>query len=181
MSIRLGWFWSRYGSITSVRINLVAHRYKAFTGEAPFPGIAPITVAVGIISGKRPPRPMHLGLTDGLWEITERCWDQDPQRRPEISEVIICVQSAIALRRDHADTDDKHTDGNQVVADDTTSENVPRERVAPGEFYFLALQEVILSMIERTTLPTVPLDTNFSHASTDLRARRTIPRPSTHF
>ena len=90
-------------------------------------------MAVGIISGKRPPRPIHPSLTDDLWEITERCWDQDPQRRPEISEVVICVQSAIALRRGHVDTDENHTDGNQVVADDTTSGSVPRERLAPGE------------------------------------------------
>jgi hypothetical protein len=123
---------------------------------------------------------MHPSLTDDLWEITERCWDQDPQRRPEISEVVIYVQSAIALRRGHADTNDNHTDGNQVVADDTTSGSVPRERLAPGDLYFLALHEVILSMIERTTLPTVPLDTNFSRASTDLWARRVLPGPSIH-
>ena len=41
-----------------------------------------------IKDGARPPRPSHPDLTDDLWELTERCWDADPRRRPEISAVL---------------------------------------------------------------------------------------------
>jgi hypothetical protein len=71
---------------------------------------------------------------------------------------------------DHADVDD-----NQTVADNTTPGSVRQKRLSPGEFYLLALQEVILSMIERTTLHR-PAGHLFSHASTASRAQRVLPR-----
>jgi hypothetical protein len=37
---------------------------------------------------------MHQGLTDDLWNITEQCWDRDPQRRPGIPEVILRLRGA---------------------------------------------------------------------------------------
>ena len=43
-----------------------------------------------ISDGVRPNRPQEaekLGLTDSLWEMTCRCWHQDPARRPNITEV----------------------------------------------------------------------------------------------
>jgi len=67
---------------------------ETFAGKAPFYGILPTTVAVGVLSGNRPARPVHSSLTDDLWDLTKRCWNQDPKLRPEIAEVVLCLQVA---------------------------------------------------------------------------------------
>ena len=43
---------------------------------------------LAIMRGERPPRPTHPALTDELWVLTQRCWNQDPHLRPEISKVL---------------------------------------------------------------------------------------------
>ena len=43
---------------------------------------------VAMVQGERPPRPVHPAFTDSLWELTQRCWDPDPDPRPEVSEVL---------------------------------------------------------------------------------------------
>jgi len=40
------------------------------------------------MGGERPPQPTHQALTDELWNLMQRCWDQEPQSRPEMSEVV---------------------------------------------------------------------------------------------
>ena len=47
-----------------------------------------------------------------------RCWDQDPQRRPDVSEVILCLRNVIDLRCNHVDVNDDET------AEDATSESL---------------------------------------------------------
>jgi len=79
---------------------------EAFTGKAPFHGIPPTTVAVGVLAGNRPTRPMHMNLTNNLWEMIKRCWSQNPQKRPEISEVVLCLRATLALRHDRVGLDD---------------------------------------------------------------------------
>ena len=41
-----------------------------------------------MINNMRPPRPTHPTFTDSLWELMRRCWDDNPQLRPEASEVL---------------------------------------------------------------------------------------------
>ena len=43
---------------------------------------------VGIIQGERPPRPTSAALTDDMWALMQMCWDQEPQLRPGIREVL---------------------------------------------------------------------------------------------
>lgn len=40
------------------------------------------------MQGERPPRPTHPAFTEELWALTQRCWDHDPQSRPEVSEAL---------------------------------------------------------------------------------------------
>ena len=43
------------------------------------------------MNGERPTRPVEaqeLGLTDFVWEMTIRCWDQDPAERPTMTDAI---------------------------------------------------------------------------------------------
>ena len=42
------------------------------------------------MEGQRPGRPQEgqeLGLTDSVWDMTVRCWNQDPAQRPTMMEV----------------------------------------------------------------------------------------------
>jgi hypothetical protein len=38
-----------------------------------------------LLDGERPKRPS--GISDTLWSLIERCWDQDPKKRPRFDEV----------------------------------------------------------------------------------------------
>ncbi|KAF9644343.1 kinase-like protein [Thelephora ganbajun] len=76
---------------------------EVFTGAAPFVHSPPVTVAVRILAGKRPERPAHSSLTDELWDLNRRCWDQQPLSRPRISEVVGYLRTVLAIQEGHAD------------------------------------------------------------------------------
>lgn len=61
---------------------------QAFTGEVPFENISSFMVMLSVVQGERPPRPTHPIITDDLWTLIQRCWDQDPRLRPDASEVL---------------------------------------------------------------------------------------------
>jgi hypothetical protein len=51
-----------------------------------------------ILDGERPARPTHPNLTDELWVLMKRCWNQDPHLRPEMSEVLETLRgSSVSL------------------------------------------------------------------------------------
>ncbi|KAF9257558.1 kinase-like protein [Marasmius fiardii PR-910] len=64
---------------------------EMMTGQNPFSELVhEPAVAVAIARGRRPPRPAHPKegwCPDYVWELVERCWDQDPGRRPRAGEV----------------------------------------------------------------------------------------------
>lgn len=60
---------------------------QVFTGAVPFNESLPPAAMLAIVTGKRPPRPPHQTLTNDLWALMQRCWDQDPHLRPEVSVV----------------------------------------------------------------------------------------------
>ena len=43
---------------------------------------------LAITQGRRPPRPTHPNFAENLWTLMQRCWDQDPHLRPEVSEAL---------------------------------------------------------------------------------------------
>ena len=57
-------------------------RTKVFTGATPFSDKSPRAAMSATVVGERPSRPTHPALTDKLWTLTQRCWDQDIRRRP---------------------------------------------------------------------------------------------------
>ena len=73
---------------------------KAFTGMAPFSDHIPQAAIAAIISGKRPPRPTHSGLTHEVWELMNRCWDQRQHHRPRMLEVLL-VLNPLTQERTH--------------------------------------------------------------------------------
>jgi len=54
-------------------------------------------VAVSVLRGHRPQRPEaadDLGFTGELWSMVERCWQENPDERPEVKEIVDCLESA---------------------------------------------------------------------------------------
>ena len=88
-----------YNSTTArppqVNCILASLRRKAFTGSVPFGDRNSSSAMIAIISGKRPPRPTHSTLTDSLWELMNRCWDQDRHNRPRMLEVILALNPLV--------------------------------------------------------------------------------------
>ena len=124
-----------------VLLGCVTYRYQAFTGEAPFHGIPPTTTAVGILGGNRPTRPGHPDFTDSLWNMVKRCWNQDPQRRPEIAEVVHWLRNPSALQHD-----------DDVMPDDATLVSTRQSELPFGEFPFVPLDKPF-DTVRRFTLP----------------------------
>ena len=61
---------------------------KVFAGTFPFHDVTGLAVQVKITDGERPRRPNHPSLTDSLWILTQRCWKEGAQDRPEMGEMI---------------------------------------------------------------------------------------------
>jgi len=61
---------------------------QVFTGAVPFGANKPSMAGLAIMQGDRPPRPVHPMCSDKLWKIMQRCWNQEPHLRPEVSEVL---------------------------------------------------------------------------------------------
>jgi len=95
---------------------------------------------------------MHQCLTNELWEMIQGCWDRDPQRRPDISEVVLCLQATSALRHDGS-----HLNGCQELDDTTIVESVREKQLTTGEFPFIAFEKVVPRVIERVAFPIIPL------------------------
>jgi hypothetical protein len=61
---------------------------QVFTGAIPFSGRHSVMAMLTVMQGGRPPRPTHPALTENLWTLMQRCWDNGPHLRPEISEAL---------------------------------------------------------------------------------------------
>jgi hypothetical protein len=63
------------------------------TGHAPFYELNAMQAMMKIAQGHRPSRPLDSGkisrvMTDGLWELLDACWKQQPESRPSMSTVL---------------------------------------------------------------------------------------------
>ena len=64
---------------------------KVFTGRPPFSEYPTHLIILKIMGGERPGRlqeGQELGLTDSMWDVVVRCWNQDPVQRPLMTEVV---------------------------------------------------------------------------------------------
>ncbi|OCH94856.1 kinase-like protein [Obba rivulosa] len=72
--------------------------WEVFTGSIPFSNLPrDATVMNKVLSGGRPDRPyqaMGLGLTDDVWEIMQRCWEEDLSARPAACDVLIKLRKS---------------------------------------------------------------------------------------
>jgi len=69
--------------------------YETITGRPPFHRHADLTVLMKVSGGEHPPR--EVGFTDSLWGILERCWAPPPNARPNIEDVLQCLEMVTNL------------------------------------------------------------------------------------
>ena len=59
--------------------------YEVIAGTSPFRRHRMTETPALILQGRRPPKPEYpaaIGFGQGTWGFAERCWDEDPARRP---------------------------------------------------------------------------------------------------
>ena len=64
---------------------------ELFTGKVPFNEPIDHNVLLLIRQGERPEKPVYaeaVGLTPEVWNVLERCWQQNPEQRPTMKEVV---------------------------------------------------------------------------------------------
>lgn len=73
---------------------------EIFSGEIPYVDILrPTNVRAKIVNGDRPSRPnaTDIGLSDEVWKLIERCWDQHWGNRPSMLSVVEVLQHAFKV------------------------------------------------------------------------------------
>ncbi|KAF9785479.1 CNH domain-containing protein [Thelephora terrestris] len=61
---------------------------EVFTGRRPFKTFTTEVTTFKIMEGERPDRPQDPGSTDEVWDVTLRCWDENPAQRPAMTSVV---------------------------------------------------------------------------------------------
>ncbi|KAF9645728.1 kinase-like protein [Thelephora ganbajun] len=66
--------------------------YEVLSGQVPFGTYSPFGTLTKIVRGERPARPQGEGgklITDGIWEVVERCWKREPSERASARDVLL--------------------------------------------------------------------------------------------
>ena len=72
----------------------------------PFPELTDPVAVSEIMEGERPNRPQDQNLSDPIWDMTKRCWKEDPVLRPRMEEVVTILrerQVFFPLKHGHCD------------------------------------------------------------------------------
>ena len=76
---------------------------ETFSGAVPFGNLKSEMVVLRVLRGGRPERPRNaqaVGLTDEMWKLLQRCWQQDPDKRPTMEEVVRRWQKFVGRNND---------------------------------------------------------------------------------
>lgn len=68
---------------------------KVFTNVVPLNNSQPLAVVAKTSNEERPPRPTDPILSDDMWALMQRCWEQEPQSRPEMGVVLRDLASSL--------------------------------------------------------------------------------------
>lgn len=69
--------------------------YEVLSGRIPFYQYPNFVIPGKVVEGERPERPQDMEgvwFTDGVWEVLERCWTPQPRNRPNIEDVLQCLE-----------------------------------------------------------------------------------------
>ncbi|CAM8974299.1 unnamed protein product [Rhodiola kirilowii] len=81
--------------------------WELLTGKLPYEFLTPLQAAVGVVQkGLRPsiPKNTHPKLT----ELLERCWQQEPEQRPDFSEIIDILQQIVKEVNEETERKENH-------------------------------------------------------------------------
>lgn len=68
--------------------------WEVLTGNIPYAGLTPLQAAIGVVQrGLRPESPPY--IPEVLAHLMHRCWDKDPEERPEFSEVLCTLENMV--------------------------------------------------------------------------------------
>jgi len=83
----------KFPRLTQNPVSQPPENLQIFTGRHPFHSSTDEQVIVLLTKGLRPEKPDHEQFTPEMWSLTKKCWDKDPKKRPEISEVLKKLES----------------------------------------------------------------------------------------
>ena len=92
--------------------------YEVISGQAPFAAHRDPEVVFMVISGEHPKRPQGDAgelLTDGIWEVLELCWREQPNDRPNVNGVLSALEGGSSMppsgmdEEAETDTDDEQS------------------------------------------------------------------------
>lgn len=112
------------------------------TGEQPFLNIKHSELAYRISLGVRPGKPKNaeaIGISESLWELVQKCWGGDKDRRPRIQEVVTEVGSAAA--KWHTVTPPSATENREDSDEDSDRES---DESKHGEFSLFPVVSSVL-------------------------------------
>ena len=71
--------------------------YEVLSGHVPFPRCNNYVATMKVLRGERPEKPQGMGGNwlmgaGGVWEVLERCWMPQPRDRPNIEDVLQCLE-----------------------------------------------------------------------------------------
>ena len=76
---------------------------EVFSGRMPFEGWRNEAVMRIVLQGGRPEMPGNarvVGLTGEMWKLVESCWQQNPEKRPTMEEVVSEWRKFVERRND---------------------------------------------------------------------------------
>lgn len=80
---------------------------EVFTEELPFGDVRHETAILMIVRGQRPEKPSNIeccGFTPEMWKFVQRCWRQNPDKRPDIDVVVSAWRDFYAHERARTST-----------------------------------------------------------------------------
>ena len=116
--------------------------YEAISGNIPFHEHIDIVASVKVILGEHPTRGEM--FPEDLWKMMELCWTPQPDNRPSIPDVLVCLKAALSssespLRHDskvEIDYDNRHpSDGSPAIQIGTSGATILTDALTPGLSY----------------------------------------------
>ena len=72
--------------------------YEVLSGQLPFSRRGDYTVVVRVLEGQRPRWPQGAeGMYDEVQEVLECCWEPEPEDRPKVEDVLLCLEGVSRL------------------------------------------------------------------------------------
>ncbi|KAK7036564.1 hypothetical protein VNI00_011497 [Paramarasmius palmivorus] len=87
--------------------------YEIMSGKCPFSELREGAVILRVMNGQRPLRPGDGWCPDNIWKMVQRCWSQDPKKRPDAIELEQFLYRLVSLSP-YLDFARFHSAGNTV-------------------------------------------------------------------